>query len=145
MGVEAEGPTGGPWTLTDSKYIDEMSRWSESEVEYELWKSLWPVFNGRPGWHFFLPNWEDRHSQDPIWAFPGSGLRIVVSVQESHYFLAYISETDTEYPFTSIEELTAWLEKTEPDYEGFTSLQEELFDYLLPKQVEKWKQGEEED
>lgn len=143
MSPEARRPIGPPWDLEEDEYLSLMREWSVSDEEFQLWRTLWPIFADRTGWHFFIPEIEDRDIHDPIWAFGIDGAaRIAISVQEGSYFLAYVAETDTEHSFATHDDLAAWIDKNEAHYEGFTELQEELFDYLLPRHLDEWKNDE---
>ncbi len=45
--------------------------------------------------------------------------------------------------FNRVAEFSEWLDEHEQEYAGFTPLQQELMDFLLPRQIDKWsREGE---
>jgi hypothetical protein len=100
-----------------------------------VWDELSEILSTRPGWHLET----DGFSPSPIWCFGlGGACRLVISMQ-ARGSLLYDHAADTEHPFSELDDVMAWLEVHESEYEGFTELQTELMGDLLPKAIDEWK------
>ncbi len=106
----------------------------------QTWQELRALLSRRNGWRFEVAN---TPHPTAAWCFGLAGAcRFIVTLVQGQVCL-YVHETDTEHFFSSVEDLEPWLEENEEHFQGFTPLQEELMDYLLPLQVEKWVAEEE--
>lgn len=122
-------------------YLAKCYQFGGGSVNQDTWRGLRSLLGERTnGWHFEILN----PDFDPAaaWCFGVAGAaRLVVTVELCHVVL-YEADRDYDQSFQTVSGLAAWLEGNEQKYEGFTPLQEELIDHLLPLKIKEWSEEE---
>ncbi len=125
------------------EYLAQCERFGGGPENLAVWRELRTVLGERRnGWTFETLNSE--RSPEIAWRFGLAGAARLVVTVELQQVVLYEAERDEEQLLPTVDTLAVWLDENEARYEGFTPLQEELMDYLLPLQVEKWATEEQE-
>jgi hypothetical protein len=96
------------------------------------WIELGELLAGRKAWHWEL--------DDVLWGYGLAGAAVLVlTVSEDGLFILYDAKTDTDQRYAELREFSDQLARLEDANEGFTPLQNELIDYLIPLKLEEWK------
>jgi hypothetical protein len=116
------------------RYEATVREWAvESDVP--RWLALGEALAARPGWYYET----QEIDQSIFWAFGLAGAaRLVVTVRDDGLLL-YDHAADAEHHLGSLAGVLGWLNLHEADFEGFTPLQNELLDVVLPNQVAEWQ------
>ncbi|MGH8988872.1 MAG: hypothetical protein ACRDXC_09800, partial [Acidimicrobiales bacterium] len=83
------------------------------------------------GWRFEVDD------GGPAWHYGLDSSRLVVTVAYGRVML-HIDERDKDRNMGSVEILELWLDRHEAEFEGFTPLQREILDTLLPQKMDEW-------
>jgi hypothetical protein len=96
----------------------------------------------RFGWRFESDDEGTHLPPGPTWCYGlEEAARLVLTV-ENTYAVVHIHDREDKR-FYSPEALVQWLDEHEHEFEGFTPLQTELLDHLLPGEVEEWSREQE--
>jgi len=101
------------------------------------WLELSTLLEGRVGW------WLDDEGRQ-LWHFglEGASRLNVTVVGAGRVGLFDAHKDDDVKDVQSIRDLAEWLRVHEHEYEGFTELQLQLMDHLLPLQIDEWKEDQ---
>lgn len=126
--------------LEPFEYEELCRRAGATDDELRHWVAAWDVLSRRPGWRLFRDedDGEDGRPAGPAWEFGLDGaVRLAVTVDE--VVIVYRAEADDEISLATAEDLLAWLDAHETEYEGFTKLQLELIDHVGPIVIDEWR------
>lgn len=98
------------------------------------WEQLSEAIREREGWHL-----EEDGFGEPIWCFPPEGGRLVLSVDSEGFHIYISNREDHDFVVQTVDEVLGWLDENESRYSDPPAVYRELFDHLLPGEVEKWK------
>lgn len=102
------------------------------------WGALSDALMTRPGWHLE----HDEIAHQDLWCFGLEGAcRLVVTLPAGEILLFDADDpidATSQHRFGSVAGLIEWLQVHESEHEGFTELQDQLIDHLLPDQIEEW-------
>ncbi len=121
-------------------YLRQCHQFGGGAENEEIWQDLRTLGHRSNGWRFEVLN--PDFDPTAAWCFGLAGAaRLVVTVELAHVIL-YNADRDDEQTFPTASGLAAWLDDNEEKYEGFTPLQEELMEYLLPFKIKEWSEEE---